>query len=189
MIFKTLVPSTKKIFMTIIVLNILAILAYSSMFLGLKKKNETHSVLMNELSGQNSRETQLRLVDNNLGETEMERRKLNSYLVHDGDSGVAEFMDDIENVSNLANISMEVNSILLKNQGYEEEKGIVEDMKLNLKAEGDWYDIIYFLRLVELMPYKISFDRVYLEKKDILSEKSSQWTALFNINVLKLSNN
>ena len=178
---KTNFPS-KKIFVVVLILNVVAISSYAYLFFDIKSKNEATSVLENVLNGQVSREAELRLVGDSLKETEKERALLNSYFVQKGKGGVADFVEVVEGLAGLSGVSLDVNSILLKKK---EELSVVEKMNLGLEAKGSWSEIIYFLGLLETLPYKISFNRVYVEKiKD-----SSLWSGVFNIGVSKLSDN
>ena len=170
---------TKKILGVIVVLNVVVLTAYFYLFSTIKSKNESTSVLENVLGSQISRESELKLVGTSLRETEKERALINSYFVQEGKGEVAGFVEFVESIAKSAGVSLSVSSILLKKQ---EDFSITEKMNLGLEVEGSWTDTIYFLELLELLPYKVSFDRSYIEK----IEDSSLWGSTFNISVLKL---
>ncbi|MBU1557643.1 hypothetical protein KKC45_01650 [Patescibacteria group bacterium] len=172
---------TKKILGVIVILNVVALASYFYLFSDIKSKNEATSVLENILDGQIGRESELKLVGSNLKRTEKERAVIDSYFVQKGKSEVAGFVEVLESLAELAGVSLKVNSILLKK---EDASDIVEEMKLELEISSYWEEANYFLGLLELLPYKITFNKAYIEKS-----KDSQWKSVFNIKVLKLSDN
>ena len=178
---KTNLP-TKKILGTVIILNVVALTAYFYVFSFIKSKNESTSVSENVLSSQISRESELKLVGASLKRTEKERALIESYFVQEGKGEIADFVEVVESMSRLAGVSMSVSSILLKNQ---EEDNVVEELNLGLEVKGSWAKTVYFLEFLEALPYKLSFNRFYIEK----IEDSSLWESTFNISVLKLSDN
>ncbi len=178
---RTNFPS-KKIFIIMLILNILAVFSYFYLFSNIKNRSEATSVLENVLGGQASREAELKLAGISLKKTVEERALIDSYFVQEGKVGIANFVEGVENIAELAGVSLSVNSILLKK---EEDLSVVENMNLGLRVEGSWSEITYFLGFLESLPYKISFSRVYIEK----DEESSLWNGVFDISVLKLSNN
>ncbi len=189
MFFSKPTLSSKKILIIIFVLNIMALSVYIFSFINIKNNNENHYTLKRELNSQIEEEKELKIVDSNLDGTEEERKKINSFFVGDDKSSVVKFMEDIEDLGDFVNVSLKTKSISLKE--IEREKNstsVLTDMKLNLNTEGEWSDTVYFIELLRLMPYKISFSNIYLEKKNEDSDgKGGFWSGSFNINVLKLT--
>lgn len=182
-----LLSSTKKLLIAVIVLNILAITGYYFMFDGLKQKNEDASVLIKNLDIKAQEEGDLKFIDENLKSTELERGQLNSYFVQGDEIGVASFIEEIEGVGDFTNTMVDVNSILIKD--IDGTNGVVQDMKLSLAVEGKWQNVLYTIEMLESMPYKISFDRIFIEKDGNELEPTDIWSGILNINILKLGNN
>lgn len=176
--------STKKIFFIVFLINTIALIGYVFLFDKVRGKNEEVYILSEDLNNKMIEESELKLISDNLKETITEREKINSYFVQQGKGGVAKFVEDIENISDLAGVSLKVNSIILK-QEEDEKEDIIEGMKLSLITKGDWNELILFLEFLSSSPYNIFIDKVYFEK--IIDENSRQWEGLFNLTVFKLS--
>ena len=62
------------------------------------------------------------------------------------------------------------------------EKNVAEILRLRLTIEGEWDGTIQFLGFLEMMPYKVTLERVslvYISTKQI-------WNGSFNFTVFKL---
>ncbi|MCG2695165.1 hypothetical protein L6261_03750 [Candidatus Parcubacteria bacterium] len=181
--------SSKKILIIVLVLNLTALLVYVFLFINIKNKNENLVILKRELNNQIEVEKELDVVGSNLDGTKSERGKINSFFVGSDKESVVKFVEDVENLGDFANVSLNTKSILLKEREREENiVSVLTDMKLSLSVEGKWSDIVYFIELLKSMPYKISFSNVYLEKKGENNDgQGGFWGGSFNINVLKLT--
>jgi len=173
---------TKKILIIFLILNTIVLSAYFYLFSVIKSKNEAVSILENVLGGQVSREGELKLIGSSLGKTEEERVLIDSFFVKEGKSGVADFVEVVEEIANLSHVSLVIKSILIKKQ---ENLSVVENINLGLGVKGSWSESVYFLKLLELIPYKVSFESVYFEK----NKENLMWNVNLNIKVLKLSDN
>jgi len=104
-----------------------------------------------------------------------------------------QFIEKIEYLAKYSNLSLDVKSILLSNQNLDEKNNasLIENMKLNLDVKGSYSDIVYFLKFLELLPYKLYIDRVSIEKKEIeVMEEGlaplDSWDGKFDLTILKL---
>jgi len=179
----------KKILIIIVVLCLLSLAVYFLLLKDIQKQNEISFDLIEKLNMQTRRDAELRFIGDNLSSTQTERYKINSYFISAEESGIVDFIEMVESLGNHSGISLEVNSILLKeNSSKSNPPDLIEDMKLGLKIGGDWSNIIYFLEMLDLAPYKISFDKVYIEKNDDKIKKDKldeNWIGIINLSVLK----
>lgn len=172
----------KKILFIILALIFLAISTYIYLFFKIKVKNEETFLLKKELEDQGNKSNKLEIVSSNLKNTRKERDKINTYFVKGNSSGVVDFIEEIESLVKKNDLSIKVNSIFVKEKS--QSIGVVEDMKLTLKVEGKVSNIFYFIKLLETIPWGVSFERINLEKNE---DHPNQWVGVFNLNVLKLS--
>lgn len=188
--FNILTQTSKKIFFIVLLFIAGAITVYAMLFLNIKKKNEYSSVITQELKGQSKKDTELRVIEANLNETKNSRDKINSYFVQEGEDGLVYFMDNIASLGRQAGVQLKINSILLEEtkKGEENIKKVTESMKLNLGVEGDWSDVVLFIKLLENIPLSISFDRVDLGIKETAGgEPTDIWESSLNLTVLRLA--
>lgn len=183
------IKGSKKILIIILLLNFVILVVYLLLFLSIKNKNEETSVLLNEIKTQTNKGTEFKLVEDDLEATEMDRKKINLYFVQGGEGGIVLFVEDVENMGKLSGVDLDIKSIAFKefdlNNNNSENSNIFENMKVNLAIEGEWSDILYFLKLLESSPYCISFDKVYLEKKE--EKNPLLWGGSFNLNIIKIT--
>lgn len=182
------IKGSKKILIIILFLNFVILAVYFLLFFSIKNKNEKTSILLNEIKTQTIKEAEFKLIENNLKETEIDRKKINSYFIQEGEEGVVLFVEYIENMGKISGVNLDVKSISFKefdsNKINSESQNIFENMKVSLVVEGEWSDVIYFLKLLESSLYSMSFDKVYLEKEEV--ENSFLWKGTFNLNIIKI---
>ncbi len=194
--------SSKKILATVIILNIIVLFVWGFFFSIIKDKNKMTSDLTSELNKQVQQESELKLISNRLNETKEERKKVDSYFIQGNKEGVAKFIDVFDKLGKYSGVSVKVTSIVLKdsdssskNKKSKSKKsvgsGLIETMKLNLKTEGRWSNTVYFIELLSKIPYKITLEKVALEKENVKNakiskEKSLNWRGSLNISILKL---
>ena len=183
----------KKIFLTILFLNVVALAAYTFLFLEIKKKNEFALSSLGDIKSQTTKEKKFEAVLDNLANTEGERNKLDTFFIQNNSFGVVQFIEKIEYLAKYSNLSLDVKSILFSNQNLDEKNNasLIENMKLNLDVNGSYSDIVYFLKFLELLPYKLYIDRVSIEKKEIeVMEEGlaplDSWDGKFDLTILKL---
>ncbi|OGD68086.1 hypothetical protein A3E89_00785 [Candidatus Campbellbacteria bacterium RIFCSPHIGHO2_12_FULL_35_10] len=174
-----------KTLIALIILNLILFSVCAFFFFLIKSTNEKAFALEGEFSKISKQDMELKFIDENLDETEEQRQKINSYFVKRGNAGVAEFMENIERIAKSSGVALDVNGLFLNDQNANKETGKkVSEIKLVLKTEGDWSNTVYFLKLLKMSPYSVSFDRVSFEKDTDKDSKS--WSGTFGIKVLKL---
>jgi len=71
----------KKIFLTILFLNVIALAAYTFLFLEIKKKNEFALSSLGDIKSQTTKEKKFEAVLDNLANTEGGRNKLDTFFI------------------------------------------------------------------------------------------------------------
>ena len=129
------------------------------------KKDESNALMNKELL-------------NNKNYTE----KLSEYIV--SSSGLIDFIDILEkNISN-NNLKHDVKSLVY-------EAGSIPNLELariKIDVTGEWKNVIFFLKLLENYPLKISIDNVSFKKfseYEVGSKNIPQWIGSFEFAVLK----
>ncbi len=182
MFFDSLTTTVKRILIVVLILNLLAIGLHIYLSMNVNQK-------INELSSSNialkkmiEKEAILKIVSGNINNTLEERERTDSYFVGSKKGDVVNFVEKLESLVSQDDLDLEVNSIIL-DQNDENE---IQKMKISLSVGGRWSDIIYFLTLLENIPYKIEFSQIGVGR-DIgsLEKRVSKWSASVVFNVLK----
>ncbi|MDD2935407.1 MAG: hypothetical protein PHX25_02945 [Candidatus Pacebacteria bacterium] len=176
-----------KILLVVIIANVVVLASMIFFYSMIKKTNQDIFDLETELLSWRKIQTESSLINDNLDETAKERYKINTYLVKGDKVGVANFIENLENIGKVSGVVVDVSGLFLKDSGEKNTEKIIEvgSMGLNLKITGEWEKVIHFLKLLEVAPYKITFEKVYFEKNS--AKDSIDWDGSFNINVVKLS--
>ncbi|MBI5449335.1 hypothetical protein HY948_03395 [Candidatus Gottesmanbacteria bacterium] len=107
------------------------------------------------------------------GDTKIDREKLSLYFI-DKESAVG-FIEELESLSRQANVVLDIDSPL-EEKDSPQSKQVA--LRFNVRSEGAFSDILYFLRLVENLPYKIFVDHVTLS----VADKRWSGSASFRLN-------
>ncbi|AKM84008.1 TPA: hypothetical protein DCZ46_01600 [Candidatus Campbellbacteria bacterium] len=176
-----------KMLLVVIIANVIVLASMIFFYSMIKKTNQDIFDLETELLDWRKKQTESSLINDNLDDTARERYKINAYFVKGDKVGVANFIENLENIGKVSEVTVDVSGLFLKDSDKTNTEEIVEvgSMGLNLKIMGKWENVIHFLKLLEVAPYRITFEKVYLEKNS--AENSVDWNGAFNINVMKLS--
>lgn len=153
----------------------------------LENNNETYYLSM-ELKDQMKKDAVSKMARTNLKDTEYNRKKINSYFVEsDRERGVSHLIDNLELLGDELGISVEVTSIVLtdykgNNPEISKSKPVLEELVLDMIAEGEWSDLVHFCVAVQSIPLKISIDKMTIEKND----DKNNWSLGLVLKVLKL---
>jgi hypothetical protein len=180
---------TKKttIFMAILVVVIAVV--YIVFFISIKNKNESVSLVINEVDIAIEKEVKLKSVKSLIEDIEDEREKLDIYFVDDEE--VIDFIENIEDLAGDTGVGVEVMSVDISDDrnNTPQQNSISELLLLSLKVEGSWDDLFQFILLVEGLPFKIDISKVNIEAIYSSGEKkesSGNWKGLLSLGVLKL---
>lgn len=129
-----------------------------------------------------------------LDETKIQRDKVNNLFVQMNDS--VGFMEKVESLSETAGVKLIIESV-----GIDTSKTKIgsstESIRLAVRAEGLWVNVVHLLNILENLPFKVSFDTVVLNRiseapssaPSKTKEKSpAYWNGSFGFGVLKIKN-
>ena len=167
--------SYKTIIIWLILINIIAIGAFGAIFYLIITKQKNVSSLSQELSIASQKEQRYRLLRRILADTVPEREKLNSYFV--APEKIVDFIEEIETLGTHTGAIVSFQAVNAKNNTF----------NLQFETEGNFDDTAYFLALLESLPIKLSFERLWITKSRLigdLPERQEQiWDGRFIVQV------
>ncbi|MFC1802020.1 hypothetical protein ACFLY7_01085 [Patescibacteria group bacterium] len=182
----------KRIFLIMLFLNMLAIAGYTLFLIEIQGKSQNIASILGKMRTQNEKDVELKIIDRNLRETKVDRARINKYFIsEDGQEGVVGFIEDIEGLSESIGLSIDVNSLVLREkEGIQIskkriQKSSLDILRLNFSISGSWNKVVKFLGMLELVPVKINLSKAYFEKST-REDEVEIWNGRFEIDVLKL---
>ncbi len=184
--------NTKKTLIFITILVVITTATYIVFFIGIKNKNESISLVANEIDIALEKEVKLKSIKNLIKDTENDRAKLNAYFVVD--DKVIDFIEDIENLAKDTNVDLKVMSIDINDDGNNtpQQNNISELLQLNLKVAGLWDNLFHFISLVDELPFRVDISKVNLQvvyDSNNKDKNPTDWEGMFVVSVLKLKEN
>lgn len=129
-----------------------------------------------------------------LDETKIQRSKVNNLFVQiDGSVG---FIEKVESLSKTAGVKLIIESVGIDTLKTEIGSG-TEFIRLAVRTEGLWVNVVHLLNILENLPFKVSFDTVVLnrisEAPSLTPSKTKEkspiyWNGSFGFSVLKIKN-
>jgi hypothetical protein len=176
---------TQKNATILILLNIFLLAGYLVVSGEISNNNNQISSLTEELDRSLIKGKNLNLSRRITEETAIERDKLDSYFISSND--VVSFIKEIENLANLADVSIEINSVSIGDYVEEQKKSdVIEVLDLDINLSGSWSGSFHFISLLEEMPNKISVERLNLSAKESSNNKTTKWDGAIGLKILKL---
>lgn len=181
---------TKQIFLTTIVLVIVASVAYIILFLNIKEKNNNISALTNEVDNVLQKEIKLRSVGHLIKDTQEDRAKLGSHFVADDE--VVDFIEIVEDLGVESGAKVEITNVGINTINEEAlNKGKFNELlSIDFKIEGRFVEMFHFLSMFEKLPFKVDIRTVNFEKipeeKRRIDKSLKPWKGFFSITVEKL---
>ena len=173
-----LVQNNRQIVIVIVILNVVAVACYLFVFLEVKKKNEHISSLANEIEVESTAESVQHSAKTLAAETAILRSKLKSFVI--GEDAAVSFIEMLEVTARDIGAEVTIDSVTpgsLDNPN-------VESLRLVLKIEGRWSEVVHYLGLLELLPFQSNVEQVLISHRDKMG--SDPWRADVTINVLKV---
>lgn len=144
--------------LTFILLIGVSFLLYSS----LQKAEEKVSTLKTSIRESEARNTELDLIKINLKNTLENFQMLNALFVKHEE--VADFLQDVESLAKASGLSVKIIGVSKKDiPGISSNK---EYLLVTASSQGDFKNTMKFMRLLELLPRKIGFDKVFLKSAE-----------------------
>ncbi|MDQ5950237.1 MAG: hypothetical protein QG585_179 [Patescibacteria group bacterium] len=153
----------KENIVVIILLSSLILLTGLSFFLysSLQKAEEKVSTLKNSIRESEARNTELDLIKINLKNTLENFQMLDALFVKHEE--VADFLQEVEILAKSTGLSIKIIGVSKKDiAGISSNK---EYLLVTASTQGDFKNTMKFMRLLELLPRKIGFDKVILKSE------------------------
>jgi len=173
---------TKISFIIISIIDLVLIVAFFILFLFVQKQISNTIEKENNIKDEIKKAESNALMDKELLNNKNYTDKLSEYIINS--SGLIDFIDILEkNISN-NNLKSDVKSLV-----YEE--GSIPNLELariKIDITGEWKNVIFFLKLLENYPLKISIDNVSFKKfseYEVGSKNIPQWIGSFEFTVIK----
>lgn len=153
-----------------------ALLGADTLFLHViqKKVKETDTLVANEITAgekQKRAETLRRIME----ETKTEREELDAYFVKKGDA--VSFIERLENMAKGAGLGISIASVSVPEK--------TSALRIEMATQGSFENTLYFLTLLENLPYKIFVEKANLHHKEGSSQDvpkgSGTWTGSFTV--------
>lgn len=175
----------KTYLVVLVILNLLVVGFYLFFLNSIKGRMLETALLREELNLEVLKEDRLKSTKGLALETESQRESLDRYLI--GKDSIVDFIKEVEGLGALSGVDLEVNSVGV--EGFEivdgTENKTIELLNLDLSTEGSWRETFYLVSLLESLPYKVSFNRLFLNK-DSGFEGGSLWNGTIGLSVLKI---
>lgn len=164
-----------------ILINIIAGFVFGAILYFINVKGKNVSSLVQELKIETQKEDSLKTMKKVLVSTVSLRQKLDEYFVHSDD--IIFLLQDIEDLGVRTGVKVSFETVNVKDGN-----GLNQELSLRISTEGDFADTFYMLSLLELLPFKLSFEQVFMEKQRVggISDKTSEsiWKGVFLITIL-----
>jgi len=162
--------SYRTIIIGLIILNTAALSVFGTFFYMIIIKQKNVSSLSQELSTESKKEQRYRSLRRILADTVTDREKLNSYFV--APEKIVDFIEEIEALGTHTGAIVSFQAVNVKDTM----------LDLQFETEGNFSDTAYFLALLESLPIKLSFERLWITKRNAL------WDGRFIIHVESFEN-
>jgi Tfp pilus assembly protein PilO len=174
--------NTKISFIIIFILDLVFIVAFFAMFIFVQRKIsdtiEKEDNIRNEIKKVESNALMDKELSNNKNYTD----KLSEYIV--SSNGIIDFIDILEKSISDNNLKSDIKSLVY-------EVGSIPNLELariKIDVTGEWKNVIFFLKLLENYPLKISIENVSFKRFSeykVGSKNIPQWVGSFEFTVLK----
>lgn len=153
---------------------------YGVFFAQVKEKNEHISALTNAIAQSAEQEQRLLSVKALVFETAPLREKLAGYRIAKDDA--VSFITGLETLGRETNVSVTIASVEVAPRTAEG----VENLRLVVRFEGSWSDVVRYLGLLELLPLEGRVEQALIARKSAGDEKNpSLWRGDATLLMLK----
>lgn len=174
---QTLGRKNIELLIVILLLNISAGGCYIFLFREIKAKNEHISGLVNQIEAEANKENMQNSMKTLIVETAPLREKLDGYVI--GQESAVSFLELLERIGSDVGAAVDIESV-----GEDElQQGEFESLRLMLKVNGEWSEVVRFLGLLELLPVEGKVKQVTVSRSD--GENEEPWQGALTFIVLK----
>lgn len=169
-----MLSQTKQLLIVLVVLNIVAVMFYSSLFVWLRRTTLETTELAEDLRRQTEREVRLRSVGQLVTDTASERAIISGYFVTEDQIvdiiTLLELLGEDAQVDELEILSVTKNPDITSN---------ASSLSLKVQVSGSWRALYYLLSLIEIVPRTVFVDAVSLSYQPPTGENESQTAAFW----------
>lgn len=173
-----------KFFIVSVLLSVVFVAGYYVLDNQIKKKNREAVVILSEIASVLLVDQQLRDVQNLIRDTEGDRERLDNYIV--GNESIVDFLEVIEGLEQYTEAEISIKTIGENDTGEFES---IEQLELNLTAEGSWGAVYHFFVLLESLPYRINISQVQfnsLGRSTSEEDAIDRWRGIFVLSAAKI---
>ena len=173
---------TKISFIIISIIDLFFIIVFFILFLYVQKQISIITEKENSIRDEIKKAESSALMDKELLNNKNYTDKLSEYII--SSNGVIDFIDILEKKISSNNLKSDVKSLVY-------EAGSIPNLELariKIDVTGEWKNVIFFLKLLENYPLKISIENVSFKKFSeykVGSKDVPQWVGSFEFTVLK----
>lgn len=132
-------------------------------------QNISRAVLLSgDIAEQTHKDEYIRVLKNNIQNTEKERTRVESLFV--SEDSIVSFIEKVESLGNISSAT-----VVFRSVSVEGEKN--DRLKLDLSITGSFSEVFHFVILAEHLPFQASFDRMNILKLP-KETKGDKWEAL-----------
>ncbi len=176
---------TKKIFLLLLIINIILITLFYLLFLYVKIQNIKASDMENEIRNEIRKQESRSIMQEDLEKAIESGDKLNNFFVKKED--IVGFIEIIEDSVTNFGLKSEVKSVSTESNDTLN-KVNAEYLRVKIDVTGSWENILSFIKFLENYPLKINIEKIFLTKfsdYDVEDKIMPQWLVSFDFTVLK----
>ncbi|MGB8816025.1 MAG: hypothetical protein WCC74_02200 [Minisyncoccia bacterium] len=180
-----MLTETKKKIVILFLLAVSLIGIYYFLVADIMKKNQDIYTMLQNINNAKVKESEFVYLNENLSLAKDKIEKLHDFILKT--DGEVDFIKVIEDLALSSNVKSEIKSAQTE-QISDKESSIAENFRIGIDAVGTWSDDIYFLTLIENLPFQVTINNVSFEKisdYEIKGEKVPQWLLRIDFSIIK----
>ena len=174
--------NTKISFIIILIIDLVFIVGFFILFLFVQKQISNMIEKENDIRNEIKRVESSALMNKELLNNKNYTDRLSEYII--GANGVIDFVDMLEKIISDNNMKSDIKSLVYEEGGISN----LELARIKIDITGQWKNVIFFLKLLENYPLKISIENVSFKRFSeykVGSKNIPQWVGSFEFTVLK----
>ncbi len=144
----------------LVILNLIVLVLYVGVFFSIKGTQESTSLLLNEVETNDKKNDKLQSIRAILRDSDSDIKKLESYFI--ASDGIVTFIETIEAEAKVSGVKTTIDFVNVDGAQSKNATSSKETLRLRLSTEGSWAESMYFLSLLEQIPFQVNMERVSL---------------------------
>lgn len=187
---------TKKIFLSLVAVNVLVFGVYAFLFWKVIDRSQTTAKLLVEETADKQKNDALQAIKMSLSDNKDFISQIDSFFI--APDGVVGFITFLETLGKDSGVAIAIGSVDV-NPDSKDPNDFKESLNLKLEIEGTWQNVLYFLSRLENLPYQVQFDTAAVslqgasdslpfKEGGVLRKRMPEesWKGLFDVRFLKL---